>query len=789
MSLETNQCSFAGACLFAVFLAPTTLQAAEPGPVSFKIPARLPDQAEVIAPANIRLEGFLGRRVANNATNRLARVDVEPLLAGFRKKPGTHPWIGEHIGKWMHAATLAWAYTGETELRKKLDYAAAELIKAQEPDGYLGTYVPEKRFGLYQGADWDVWSHKYCLIGLLTYYQYTGNTAALDASRKAADLLIATFPAKKSILAAGTHVGMAATSVLEPMVLLYRFTGEQKYLDFALYIVKSWDEPNGPKIIASLLKEKQVNKTANAKAYEMLSNLVGLCELARATGDRAYLEPVLIAWQDIVSNRLYLTGGASQGEHFKDDHHLPNGTGAHVAETCVTTTWIQLNWQLLRLTGESRFMNHLETTFYNHLAAAQRPDGAQWCYFTSLEGTKPYGPGINCCVSSGPRGMALAPLSAFMKTKNANGGDVLLVNLLENGKAIATLGGQTVTVTVSSEFGEQGTIVVKVETPAPATFDILVRCPGGLPTDRLQIGGQQLFGGNTAQHEGFRGDFGIRLGPRQWQNGDQETIRLSPTIPTVVVGRHGNLDRACLQYGPWTLAYDAAKNPGLPSPTTLGFANANATNKPGVLEFVAHVRSARNPNPQPAVFVPFADAGATGGRYQVWLYAPGAEIPANDSLFAGAAESRSRKGNQPGSVCDGDATTFAVTFDGTLQAEDWFAVELEEPASIKRVVYSHGKNFHDGGWFDAASGKPRLEIQRTKQGVWESLGSLADYPDTTATDNRGLKDGQKFTLTLPEPVKATGLRVIGKPACGDNPKQAFSSCAELQAFDEPLRVE
>ena len=103
---------------------------------------------------------------------------------------------------------------------------AADLIACQEPDGYLGTYVPEKRFGLYEGADWDVWSHKYNMIGLLTYYQYTGNRPALDCCRKMADLLIATFPGKKSILAAGTHMGMAATSVLEPVVLLYRFTGD-----------------------------------------------------------------------------------------------------------------------------------------------------------------------------------------------------------------------------------------------------------------------------------------------------------------------------------------------------------------------------------------------------------------------------------------------------------------------------------------------------------------------------------------------------------------------------------
>ena len=79
---------------------------------------------------------------------------------------------------------------------------------------------------------------------------------------------------------------MAATSVLEPIVLLYRFTGDPRYLDFARYIVEIWDEPDGPRIADHAAAGKGVNKTANGKAYEMLSNLVGLCELARATGDR-----------------------------------------------------------------------------------------------------------------------------------------------------------------------------------------------------------------------------------------------------------------------------------------------------------------------------------------------------------------------------------------------------------------------------------------------------------------------------------------------------------------------
>ena len=220
------------------------------------------------------------------------------------------------------------------------------------------------------------------------------------------DLLIATFPAKRSILAAGTHRGMAATSVLEPVVLLYRATGDARYLDFARYIVRSWNEPGGPKILATLLARKGVDKTANGKAYEMLSNLVGLCELYRATGDEQFLRAVRNAWQDIVDNRLYVTGSASAGEYFRGDHELPNGAEANICETCVTVTWMQLNLQLLRLTGEAKYGDEFERSLYNHLAAAQNPQGDNWCYYTPLEGRKRYDKQITCCHSSGPRGMA-----------------------------------------------------------------------------------------------------------------------------------------------------------------------------------------------------------------------------------------------------------------------------------------------------------------------------------------------------------------------------------------------
>jgi len=95
----------------------------------------------------------------------------------------------------------------------------------------------------------------------------------------------------------------------------------------------------------------------------------------------------------------------------------------------------------------------------------------------------------------------------------------------------------------------------------------------------------------------------------------------------------------------------------------------------------------------------------------------------------------------------------------------------------------HGRSFHDGGWFDASAGKPVVQVRRTKNGAWEDVARLDGYPATTATDAKGLKGGESFPAVF-QPVEALGIRVVGRPASGDDGRQAFSSCAELQAFGQ-----
>ena len=512
-------------------------------PVPEKIQPAIPDKQDFQVPDRERLTGWIGSRMSANEGNRLVKLDPARLLEGYRRRPGRQSWDGEHVGKWLHAATLAWANTGVPALRAKLDYVAAELVKCQLDDGYLGTYLPKDRW-----TEWDVWAHKYNLIGLITYVRYTGNLAPLAACRSMADLLCTTFgdtQGKRDIIKAGYHVGLAPTSVLEPMVLLYRLTGEPRYLDFCNYILRAWEQPDGPKIISTLLTAKRVDKVGNGKAYEMLSCLNGALEYYRTVGDPKILEACLNAWQDIVKNRLYITGAASYGEMFHGDYDLPNVN--NVGETCVTVTWLQFNAQLLRLTGEARFAEQLEHVALNQLFGAQRCDGAAWGYYVQMEGKKPYSSSLDghCCLSSGPRGVALIPTFAW--TTDAQG---LVVNLYDSGTANLALPDQTkVRLTMDTLYPGDGQIRIGIEPAAKRAFSIKLRIPAWCRNSLLAVNGKKLIARS--------GTDGYLQVHRTWRKGDRIDLTL-PLEPRVIVGDHKNEGKIAVFYGPLVLAADEA---------------------------------------------------------------------------------------------------------------------------------------------------------------------------------------------------------------------------------------
>jgi uncharacterized protein len=507
-------------------------------------------------PGAIQIKGFLGSRALKNQYGRLLPKREEEMLSCFQNRPGKERWIGQHAGKWLHAATLAWVSSKNEALRAKLDRVVAALIATQQEDGYLGTYSDSSHWGMREDQQWDVWVHKYDLLGLITYHTYTGETASLEAARKIGDLLVRTFgPGEQSagkldLNAISAQSGLASGSVLEPIVLLHRVTGDEKYLDFARYIVEHWEKDNGPKLVSSLTGNRGVYLTANGKAYEMLSCLVGLCELYRTTGELRYLYPAINAWQDIAANQILITGSGSSREYWSEPKRYYSESELNVAETCVTVSWIQLCQQLLRLTGDVRYAEELEKSYYNHLPAAQAPDGTAWAYFTALDGKKPYTTRQNCCSSSGPRGWSIFPTIATMADN-----DGVIVNFFTSGTATLNINGETVIVRQETAYPINGRVAITITVPKPMKFSLRVRVP------------------SWSKIEGLKTKPGAYWLLRQtWSR--TQTITLDFELPTrVVEGEGSNAGKVALVRGPQVLAVDEFYNSHLGSLSLVALAN------------------------------------------------------------------------------------------------------------------------------------------------------------------------------------------------------------------------
>ena len=516
-------------------------------------------------PANLRdtqYNGWIAERMQINVEKRLLTLDLDMILEPFENRPGKQWWSGEHIGKYLHAATYAWWFTGDDRLMTRMDRAVKRLIDSQLPNGYLGTYKEDDQFGQGDGLGWDfpvwdVWTHKYNLIGLLTYYEATEYESALEASMRAADLMYSLYVVQnRSLRLASAHMGMAATSVLEPIAMLYRLTGEPRYLKFCNRIVDAWEDESDPEtwmyddgchLLNSLLEHGNVYKTANRKAYEMLSNLVGLLEFYRLNPDERFFIACKKAWDDIVSKRLYITGTASYHEQFTPNHRLPSGQA--LGEGCVTVTWLQLTRHLLELTGESQYADELERTIYNALPAAQSPLTGEVTYFSPLIGKKHYNghdekmdPAISCCSSSIPRGLAMIPTFA---SGTLNGKPALLQYI--PGKHVLNLAQQTVTLNVTGDYPQTGDFEIEVEIDEAIQFPIILRVPTWAKKFEATIDGTTYTPKDSRMIE-------IE---RNWSSGDKIEVTIPLEIRRVTDGDKTTESIAFVR-GPQVLATDTA---------------------------------------------------------------------------------------------------------------------------------------------------------------------------------------------------------------------------------------
>jgi len=576
------------------------------------------------------MKGFVGERLDASYQNRILAQDVNRLVEPFRNRTEDRCWQSEFWGKWFTSAVLAYRYRPEPQLKAKLDQAVSGLLSTQTPDGYIGNYAENKQL-----EQWDIWGRKYCMLGLLAYYDLTKDKNTLLAARKLADHLIKELADKNALIVKkGNHHGMAASSVLEPICQLYSRTGDQRYLDFANEIVREWETPDGPQLISKSGVDvaKRFPKPQNwfgaeqgQKAYEMMSCYEGLLELYRLTGKKEYRDAVENTWQNILDTEINISGSGSGVECWIGGTRLQTIHIDHYQETCVTATWIKLSQQLLRLTGEVKYADAIEQTYYNALLGSMYTDGSDWAKYSPLAGRRQHGSeqcgmGLNCCVASGPRGLFTLPLTAVMNEK-----DGICVNFFVDGSYhLLTPGGKPMEVIQQTDYPVSGSISIKMVVPKEEQLKVRIRIPLWSQQSALTINGQSvenIVPGKFAEIS------------RVWKSGDVISLMVDMRGRIVHMGELP--ENIAIVRGPIVLTRDARL--GVPPVDETikpvldkdGFINleSEGTNQHGIWmkykgSFMIESHKEAENNPVDITFCDYASAGNTLDEhswFRVWL--------------------------------------------------------------------------------------------------------------------------------------------------------------------------
>ena len=488
----------------------------------------------------VRLGGPLGEALTASQSAHLAvfvRDESSPPIALFCPDHRQHneegDWYGEHAGKWLCAAALAVRRTQDATLSQSLRRVADYLVSVQEPDGYLGTYAPARRFMCRQGPaprtwdgaprqrTWDIWVHSYLILGLLEAGRTLHEPAYTAAARKIGELCWRALESGIDITTLGNHFGLSATVLLDPAVELFLETREPRFLDLAKRILKQANEAPALELLPQALAGTDAAYIATGKAYQLSWNLVGLAKLHKATGEPAYLEAVHRLWTSIRQHHLTLGGGPWGGvahrsrEVFNPPHVFsPYG----YVETCSTFSWIQLNRELLALTGDPRFADEIEKSAYNDLLGAQAPAGDNWCYYSFPNGKRVHTTYWRCCKSSGPWALEELPPIAYGVTDDGH----LAVNLYGPGEAtIPTPVAGAIRVTQVTRYPFDGEIQLTLHPERITRHAIRLRIPSWAD------GASILVNGNAADVVAAPNTYAAI--EREWRAGDVITLRLPMT--------------------------------------------------------------------------------------------------------------------------------------------------------------------------------------------------------------------------------------------------------------------
>ncbi len=317
-------------------------------------------------------EGFWSSRRAANVDTSIpsmgkllesnGRMDNFRRLIGKSDAPQRGPvYSDSDIYKWWEAIGFALQSGDNPALRAMVENTAKDVMAAQQPDGYLNTYYIRERSADRMTPRTQQWGHElYCighfLQGATSYYRATGDRALLDTGiRFVNEFLIPSYgpeASKKPLMSGHPEMELA-------LVELYRMTGDKRHLNLAEYLLRGDSRiPLKPENYVYHFCGKPFTSRTKLEGHAVRAMYAccGATDYYLETGDETYWKTLNTLWEDLVSSKMYITGGVgarSDGEAFGDAYELPNAQA--YGESCAAIGNMMWSWRMLAATGDGKY--------------------------------------------------------------------------------------------------------------------------------------------------------------------------------------------------------------------------------------------------------------------------------------------------------------------------------------------------------------------------------------------------------------------------------------------------
>jgi len=440
-------------------------------------------------------------------------------------------------GHYLSACALAFASSGDEELKRNGDVMVAELAKcqAQHKNGYLSAFPQELFDRLRDGV--NVWAPFYTIHkimnGHLDMYVLAGNEQALETVQKMAGWVrswadpLSEQQMQRVLLV--EYGGMG-----EVLSNLYGVTGKREYLDLARRFDKKW-------FFDALAAHRDELKGLHVNTH--IPQVIAAARLYELTGDKRYWNIADYFWNEVTSERSYCTGGTSNFELWRSDPGaLSTQLSPNTAEDCCAYNMMKLTRHLFAWSPHAKYMDYYERVLFNHRMGTIDPETGTTVYYLPLGNgyskiyAKPFD-SFWCCNGTGAEEFAKLTDTIYFHDD-----DSIFINLYTASEVSWPEKG--IRVTQQTTFPEEQRTVLLISAPKPVNVDLKLRIPYWANSGSVEVNGRTVpaFAGP--------GSYFVLRGP--WKSGDRVELSLPMRLHAAPMPDKESLQ--AVMYGPLVLA-------------------------------------------------------------------------------------------------------------------------------------------------------------------------------------------------------------------------------------------